>query len=68
MVAKKEAVVKEEVVGNKERFHITCKELFDDVVVGSSLLVDDGKINLKVVSVSCDEITCEFLNQQTLRV
>ena len=55
-------LVKEEVVGNKERFHITCKELFDDVVVGSSLLVDDGKINLKVVSVSCDEITCEFLN------
>mgnify|MGYP003292129021 CR=1 FL=1 len=55
-------LVKEEVIGNKERFYITCKELFDDVVVGSSLLVDDGKITLKVINVSENEITCEFIN------
>lgn len=55
-------LVKEEVIGNKERFHITCKELFDDVSVGDNLLIDDGKISLKVLNVSQDEIDCEFIN------
>ena len=55
-------LVKEEVIGNKERFHITCKELFDDVNVGDNLLIDDGKISLKVLHVSTDEISCEFIN------
>ena len=39
-------LVKEEVLGNKERFHITCKELFNDVNIGNVLLIDDGKIKL----------------------
>jgi pyruvate kinase len=55
-------LVKEEVLGNKERFHITCKELFDDVTVGNKLLIDDGKITLEVIKVEPDTITCEFLN------
>lgn len=55
-------LVKEEVLGNKERFHITCKELFDDVTVGNKLLIDDGKITLEVIKVEPGTITCEFLN------
>ena len=55
-------LVKEEVLGNKERFHITCKELFDDVNVGNTLLIDDGKITLNVIKVEPDTITCKFLN------
>ena len=55
-------LVKEEVLGNKERFHITCKELFDDVNIGNILLIDDGKISLKVIKVEEDTITCQFIN------
>ena len=55
-------LVKEEVLGNKERFHITCKELFDDVNIGNKLLIDDGKITLEVLEVEDDSITCKFLN------
>ena len=55
-------LVKEEVLGNKERFHVTCKELFDDVTIGNKLLIDDGKITLEVIKVENDTITCKFIN------
>ena len=54
--------VKEEVLGNKERIYINCKELFDDVRVGNNLLIDDGKISLEVIDVLENEIICRFLN------
>jgi pyruvate kinase len=49
-------LVKEEVLGNKERFHIACPELFNDIKVGDYLLIDDGKMRLDVVGVSEGEI------------
>ena len=55
-------LVKEEVLGNKEKIHITCEELFNDVKKGDKLLVDDGKITLKIREVFKDTLTCEFLN------
>ena len=55
-------LVKEEVLGNHERFHINCMELFDDVKVGDNLLIDDGKITLKVMEIASDELTCKFIN------
>ena len=55
-------LVKEEVLGNKEKFHITCQELFSDVNVGNILLIDDGKITLEVLQVEEDAITCKFKN------
>ena len=56
------SLVKEEVLGNKNKIQILCSELFDDVEVGNVLLVDDGKISLKIVAVNQDEIIVEFLN------
>ena len=55
-------LVKEEVLGNHERFHINCMELFNDVKVGDNLLIDDGKIALEVINVEPDTITCKFIN------
>ena len=43
-------VVKDEVIGNKERFHIQCPELFDDLKAEDCLLIDDGKVRLTVLS------------------
>ena len=37
-------LVKEEVLGNSEKFHVNCKELFDDIKDGEILLIDDGNI------------------------
>lgn len=44
-------VVKEEVLGNNERFHISCPELFDDIKPGNFLLIDDGKMRLTVLEI-----------------
>ena len=59
--------VKEEVLGNKERIYINCKELFDDVRVGNNLLIDDGKISLEVINVLENEIHCRFLNDGCIK-
>lgn len=42
-------IVKEHVLGNKERFTILVPELFEDVTEGSTLLIDDGKVRLTVL-------------------
>ncbi|HOO44096.1 MAG TPA: pyruvate kinase [Bacillota bacterium] len=55
-------VVKEEVLGNNERFHISAPELFDDIEVGDYLLIDDGKIRLDVIAKKPESFTCKVFN------
>ncbi len=55
-------VVREDVVGNKERFHINCDELYDDITTGNIILINDGKLTLKVLSTEEDGFTCEIAN------
>ncbi len=56
-------IVKEVVVGNHERFHISVPELFDDVQVSDTVLIDDGKMRLSVIEKNNnDEITCRVEN------
>lgn len=51
-------IVRDDVLGNKERFTLRCKEVFDDVKQGSIVLIDDGKMRLQVESVEEDGFTC----------
>lgn len=51
-------IKKEEVIGNHEQFSISCKEVFSDVKVGDTILIDDGKMNLTVISRGQDEFRC----------
>lgn len=60
-------VVKEEVVGNKERFHITALELFADIEIGDYILIDDGKMRLDVISKEKDNFTCRIFNPGVLK-
>jgi pyruvate kinase len=60
-------IVKEEVMGNHERFQITCKELFDDVKAGNYLLIDDGKIRLTIIEVKPGELTCRVENHGNIK-
>ena len=55
-------VVKKPVVGNHERFHIDCKEMFDDVKAGKKILINDGKLTLTVKDKKEDELICEVFN------
>ena len=55
-------VVKENVVGDKERFHIDCIELFDDVKAGDKILINDGKLTLTVKEIEDGALVCEVFN------
>ncbi|NLC54649.1 MAG: pyruvate kinase [Erysipelothrix sp.] len=55
-------VVKEDVLGNKERFTIDVPELYDDVKAGNVLLIDDGKMRLTITEASADELVCRVEN------
>lgn len=55
-------VVREDVVGNHERFHISCDELYDDVAAGDKILINDGKLTLTILSRDDDGFDCEVFN------
>lgn len=60
-------VLKEDVLGNKEAFHISSPELFDDIEVGDFLLIDDGKMRLTVIKKSVGEFTCVVNNSGVIK-
>ncbi|HBT59668.1 MAG TPA: pyruvate kinase, partial [Acholeplasmataceae bacterium] len=60
-------VHKEKIIGNKERFHIDCVELFDDISVGDFILIDDGKIRLNILETTEDVLTCEIQNNGVIK-
>ena len=60
-------IVREDVVGNNERFTLRCKEVFDDVRVGSVVLIDDGKMRLKVIAVDEEGFMCESLTNGPIK-
>lgn len=52
----------EEIVGNAERVSITYKDLYKDVSVGTKILIDDGLIEMEVVSIKDTDIVCVVQN------
>lgn len=51
-----------DMLGNKEKASQTYVDLKNDVTEGSSILIDDGKIELKVEKVDGEDIICRVLN------
>ena len=41
----------EKVVGNKERIYVSYPNLHDDVKVGNKIMIDDGKLEVKVINI-----------------
>ena len=60
-------IVREKILGTKERFHIQCPEIFDDLSVGGTILVDDGKCRLTVTDKKDGELTCRVENPHVLK-
>jgi len=61
-------IVKEDVVGNKERFSVSYKGLYDDLSVGDKFTFDDGLLGFKVIEKEENSIlVCQVLNRYTLK-
>ncbi|MCU0429275.1 MAG: pyruvate kinase [Cytophagaceae bacterium] len=54
-------IQKEKILGTKERISSSYKMLTHDLQIGNVVLIDDGKIELKVVGKGKDEVTCEIV-------
>ena len=52
----------EEMLGTKEKAAITYKNLKNDVKVGMSILIDDGKIAMQIEKITDTEIVCRVIN------
>lgn len=57
----------EEILGDKNRISITYDQLPKDVHIGSTILIDDGLIGLRVTNVTDTEIECTIVNGGTLK-
>ena len=51
----------EEILGTSEKATITYKELKDDVKVGSTILINDGLIELVVDEITATDIICTVM-------
>lgn len=56
----------EKVLGNETRASVSYKHLADDVAVGKKVLIDDGLIELEVISKNKKELICKILNDGLL--
>ncbi len=52
----------QELLGTKEKAAITYKNLKNDIAVGSTILIDDGKIEMTVEKIEGEEIHCRVVN------
>lgn len=60
-------ITKEEIEGDHEQFHIACPELFEDVVAGNFILIDDGKMRLTVLDTDKKVLTCRIENSGPIK-
>lgn len=62
-------IVKEDVLGNKERFSTTYKGLYNDLSVGDVFTFDDGMLSFEVIDKESNDevIVCKALNPHYLK-
>ena len=59
-------IVKEEVVGNKERFSVNHPKAIDSLKVGDIILLENALMKLEVISIQEDGVTCKIVEGGTL--
>ncbi|MEF9967536.1 MAG: pyruvate kinase [Longicatena sp.] len=60
-------IVREKIEGTHERFHVQCPEIFDDVEMNGTILIDDGKMRLTVIEKKAGELVCRIENPGFLK-
>lgn len=60
-------IVKEDVLGNENRFSLNFPQLIDEIKVGQSILLDDGLIRLDVVTKDENSLTCHIIDSAIIK-
>ena len=55
-------IVKEDIIGTEEAFTVNYKDALDDIHVGAHILLEDGLMELEVVSKEEDGLTCVVIS------
>lgn len=55
-------IVKENVIGNEERFTVNCPDAIDKINIGNTILLEDALMKLKVISKEINGITCVVID------
>ena len=59
-------VVKEDVIGNEERFSVNHPDALDSLSIGSIIQLENGLMKIEVISKEEDGVTCKVINGGTL--
>ena len=59
---KKFTLLNEDVLGDNTKVSVTYKDLYKDVDIGKTILVNDGTIELKVIEIREKDIECEIIH------
>ena len=55
-------LVNEDIIGDSTRTSVTYKELYKDIEPGTTILIDDGKIELVVLRIENKDVICKIMN------
>ena len=55
-------LVNEDIIGDSTKTSVTYKELYKDIEPGTTILIDDGKIELEVIRIENKDIVCKIMN------
>lgn len=55
-------IVKEDVIGNNERFSVNHKGAIDSINIGNTILLENGLMSMKVVEKETDYLRCQIEN------
>jgi len=55
-------LVNDEIVGDSSKVTVSYKELYKDVKPGTTILIDDGKIEIEVVRIEGKDVVCKVMN------
>ena len=55
-------IVKENVLGNEERFSVNHPQAIDSLLVGNEILLENGLMKIEVISKEEDGVTCKIIN------
>ena len=60
-------VVKENVIGNNDRFSVNHPEALDSLEIGSTIQLENGLMKMEVISKEEDGVTCKVINGGILK-
>ena len=59
-------IVKENVIGNHERFSVNHPEAVDSLNIGDTVQLENGLMKIEVIGKDSDSVTCKIINGGTL--